>query len=172
MAWLSFLLLLCAEPAVSVFSSPRLFSLFLCCHSSKSSSSHFSSHSHISLFSFYFLFLFFPLSFVLSLYSPTLFFSFFQLFHSPVSLFQFPSPDPFLSKKNTCLSLSRSPFYFSSPSPSPFETVFIGVGGAGSTLPRPIVVHGAHDSPALSQRRERWPIEASLAGHGFFAFSS
>jgi len=65
-----------------------------------------------------------------------------------------------------CVYLSFSSHFFT------FQAVFIGAGGVGSTLPRPITAHGAHCSPALSRRWERWPMEALLTGHGFSVFSS
>jgi len=53
------------------------------------------------------------------------------------------------------------------------RTVFIGAGGAGTTLPRPIAAHGARSRRStLSQHRLRRPMGTSLAGHGLSVFSS
>ena len=53
------------------------------------------------------------------------------------------------------------------------RTVFIGAGGAGTTLPRPIAAPGARSRRStLSQHRLRRPMGTSLAGHGLSVFSS
>jgi len=96
------------SPRYLFFSSPRLFSLFLCCHSSKSSFSRFNSHSLISLFSFSFLFLFFPLCYVPLILFP---FSVFSFFLSALSL--------------SCLSLLVSLFSSSSPAPLSSSSLYL-----------------------------------------------
>jgi len=90
---------------------------------------------------------------------------FFPLFLFSFLLFRSLSLHPFLSQK-ILLSLFSSSFF------SSVRAVFIGARGAGSTLPYPIVAHGAHSPPALSRRWERWPMGASLAWHDFFVYSS
>jgi len=53
------------------------------------------------------------------------------------------------------------------------QTVFIGAGGAGTTLPRPIAAHGVGSRRStLSQHRLRRLMGTSLAGHGLSVFSS
>ena len=71
-------------------------------------------------------------------------------------------------------SLFSTFFFFLFP-PSVFCTwmVFIGAGGAGTTLPHPITVHGVRSRRStLSQHRLRRPMGTSLAGHGLSVFSS
>jgi len=75
-----------------------------------------------------------------------------------------------------CRLLSFLCFFFSfffPPSVFCTRTVFIGAGGAGTTLPHPIAVHGVRSRRStLSQHRLRRPMGTSLAGHGLSVFSS
>jgi len=53
------------------------------------------------------------------------------------------------------------------------RTVFIGAGGAGTTLPRPIAVHRVRSRRStLSQHRLRRLMGMSLVRHGLSVFSS
>jgi len=82
---------------------------------------------------------------------------------------------PFLPSPR--LSLSRFPSPFSTTSSSlfflpPFGSLFIGAGGAGSTLPRPIAAHAwgahrllCHGADSGGQWRRRLRGTAALASH-------
>ena len=99
-------------------------------------------------FLFYFLFFFcFPslFGFVSSLChrSSPLFFLKKSLCLFPLSLFSLPFLHPFLSKKKNPLSPS---FGFSSPFVFCIRAIFIGAGGARSTLPCPIISWGVRPS--------------------------
>jgi len=102
--WGTVLLLLCAETAVSVFPSPRLFSLSLLCISNKSSSSCFSSFTPLSLFSFSLCFFFFLFGFSLLCFQ--MFSSF--LFSKPSLLQNFAPPGVPLFLRKCPLFLSFS----------------------------------------------------------------
>jgi len=115
----------------------------------------------------------------------------FSLFSPSVSL-NFPADIPLfflcfsvsvVSLSTQSVSLSRFPPFFcrllSFLCPLLFlffsctRTVFIGAGGAGTTLPCPIAAHGVGSRRStLSQHRLRRPMGTSLAGHGLSVFSS
>ena len=110
------------------------------------------------------------------------------LFLSSVSPLLFP----FLSRKPFCFSLSVSPFFlkndrtlslglpffflpfFSFPPLSLLHSggIYRGRGSGVDPAPSHRRLCMGCTSPALPRRRQRWPMEASLAGHGCSGISS
>jgi len=132
------------------------------------------------------------------LFSPVFFsaafdsFSLHSSFLSKITCGFLPFILPFLSQKNNCLSLGLclsphslivSVFFFFGPPPlfsavfssflSSFRvTIYRGRGSGVDPAPSHRCPCMGRTSPALLRCRPRWPMEASLAGHGCSGISS